>query len=543
MTPAGGPSHPGQKILAMDELLAVRQRLREQGRSLVVCHGCFDIVHPGHIRHLRQAKTMGDVLLVSLTGDALITKGAGRPLIPEELRAENLAELDLVDLVYIDQNSTALSMLESVRPDVYIKGREYESNNDPRFHAERKAVEDGGGRVIFSSGDIVFSSTALIDSLGQSMDPFHSRLMTLLENPELSSDRLGEIVAGFRGKSMIVVGETIRDTYVLCDRPDVAGEGPMLTLRPLETRCYEGGAAIIARHAAAMGARPVLVTALPDDEEGAAFERRLTAEGVEVRALRLPGPIPEKQRFVVGTQKVVKVDLVRPYVLDAKQQDRLVEFVADARDSDVGIVADFGLGLMSPNTVRRVCTTLRSRCSFTAGDVSGSRANLLEMQGLDLITPSESELRGSMRTFDEALPAATWRLLDATGVREAIVTMGPEGLISFDPMNETAAAAGGSFGTRLKAEHVPAMIGAAVDPLGCGDALLASASLARSSGGSALASAFIGAAASCVQAGRMGNLPVSATDLRRLISRLHATNLTFASADVVDAAAQTRRVS
>jgi len=79
--------------------------------------------------------------------------------------------------------------------------------------------------------------------------------------------------------------------------------------------------------------------------------------------------------------------------------------------------------------------------------------------------------------------------------------------------------------------------------LGCGDALLASASLARSSGGSALASAFIGAAASCVQAGRMGNLPVSATDLRRLISRLHATNLTFASADVVDAAAQTRRVS
>jgi len=271
MNPPGGPSHPGQKILVLDELLAVRDRLRKQGKSLVVCHGCFDIVHPGHIRHLRQAKTMGDVLLVSLTGDAQISKGKGRPLIPEELRAENLAELDLVDMVYIDQNATALAMLQAVKPDVYIKGREYENNNDPRFHAERQAVEDGGGRVIFSSGDIVFSSTVLIDSFGQSMDPFHSRLMSLLENPELSADRLGEIVTNFRGKRMVVVGEAIRDTYVLCDRPDVAGEGPMLTLRPLETRCYEGGAAIIARHAAAMGARPVLVTALPDDEEGAAY--------------------------------------------------------------------------------------------------------------------------------------------------------------------------------------------------------------------------------------------------------------------------------
>jgi len=542
MNPPGGPSHPGQKILVLDELLAVRDRLRKQGKSLVVCHGCFDIVHPGHIRHLRQAKTMGDVLLVSLTGDAQISKGKGRPLIPEELRAENLAELDLVDMVYIDQNATALAMLQAVKPDVYIKGREYENNNDPRFHAERQAVEDGGGRVIFSSGDIVFSSTVLIDSFGQSMDPFHSRLMSLLENPELSADRLGEIVTNFRGKRMVVVGEAIRDTYVLCDRPDVAGEGPMLTLRPLETRCYEGGAAIIARHAAAMGARPVLVTALPDDEEGAAFERRLLADGVEVRALRMPGPIPEKQRFVVGTQKVVKIDLVRPYVLDASQQDRFVSLVASADESDVGIIADFGLGLMSQQTVRRVCATLRSRCSFTAGDVSGNRASLLEMKGLDLLTPSENELRGSMRSFDEALPAATWQLLQATGAGEAIVTMGPEGLISFNPMNESSST-GGSFGTRLKAEHVPAMAGAAVDPLGCGDALLASASLARASGASALAAAFIGSAASCVQAGRMGNLPVSATDLRRLIARLHAANLMFAPADVVDAAAQARRVS
>ncbi|HED54447.1 MAG TPA: hypothetical protein ENJ00_09660, partial [Phycisphaerales bacterium] len=194
------------KILSIGELLAERQRLREAGRTLVVCHGCFDIVHPGHIRHLRQAKAMGDVLLVSVTGDAQIRKGEGRPLIPEELRAENLAALDLVDYVYVDPNPTALELLGAVKPDVYIKGREYENNADPRFAAEREAVERGGGRVVFSSGEVVFSSTMLIDSLGQSMDPFHSRLTALLDRPELGAEALGEVVSGFRGKKMIVVG-------------------------------------------------------------------------------------------------------------------------------------------------------------------------------------------------------------------------------------------------------------------------------------------------------------------------------------------------
>lgn len=542
MNPRGAPEDPGRKVLTLEALVALRRRLRIEGRSLVVCHGCFDIVHPGHIRHLRQARTMGDVLLVSLTGDAHINKGAGRPLIPQELRAENLAALDIVDAVYIDPNPTALAMLGAVEPDVYIKGREYENNADPRFRAERETVERAGGRVVFSSGDVVFSSSALIDALGQSMDPFHSRLMMLLEDPDLSAEALGESISAFRGRRVVVVGETIRDTYVICDRPSVAGESPVLTLRPLETRTYDGGAAIIARHAAAMGARPVLVTALPENEDARELSRRLAAEGVELVALRAGYAVPEKQRFVVGTQKVVKIDLVRPYVLDAAEQDRLVALVAEAGEADVGIVADFGLGLLTAQTLRRVCQKLTNQCAFTAGDVSGSRANLLAMRGLDLLTPSESELREGLRAFDEALPAAAWRLLRETGTGEAIVTMGPEGLVSFTPL-ERPAIEGDAFGTRLKAEHVPALAGAAVDQLGCGDALLTTVALARASGAAPLPAALLGAVAASVQAGRMGNLPVSATDLRRALARLHAANLTFASADVVEAAGSARRVS
>ena len=109
--------------------------MRSEGKRLIQCHGCFDIVHPGHIRHLRQARSLGDALLVSITGDEEMRKGTGRPLIPQELRAENLAALDCVDFVYIEPRPTALELLREVRPDIYVKGREYENNNDPRFQA------------------------------------------------------------------------------------------------------------------------------------------------------------------------------------------------------------------------------------------------------------------------------------------------------------------------------------------------------------------------------------------------------------------------
>ncbi len=101
----------------------------------MVCHGCFDIVHPGHIRYLEFARKHGDLLIVSITSDAAIDKESDRPYIPEELRAENLAALSFVDLAYVDPNHTAEQVLQVIKPDVYVKGHEYQLSKDPRFLA------------------------------------------------------------------------------------------------------------------------------------------------------------------------------------------------------------------------------------------------------------------------------------------------------------------------------------------------------------------------------------------------------------------------
>lgn len=541
------PPHVAAKIVGRDALLARRRGLRDQGLRLVQCHGCFDIVHPGHIRHLRQARALGDRLLVSITGDPAIRKGTGRPLIPEELRAENLAALDCVDLVYIDSAPTALSLLQSVQPDVYVKGKEYEGNHDPRFQSERAAVEAAGGRVIFTSGDVVFSSTTLINALEQSVDPYHQRLVQLSRDPSLDGGVLYSLLAAFRGRRVVVVGETIQDTYILCDRPEVAGESPVMTLRPIEARHYDGGAAIVARHLAALGAKPILVTALPDTPDAAALRSRLAGEGVEVRAVTAGTTIPEKQRFLVGAQKVMKVDLVDPLMLDQSQQEHLTRLAREAAaesapgdvldlcqdraagQCDAAIITDFGLGLFSPRSLADLCRALRPFARVLSGDVSGRRASLLSLVGLDLLCPSEAELREATHLHGEGLPLVAWRLLEDTRSKAAIVTMGADGLLTFARLDGPATD-DGAWRTRLKSEHVPALVPIALDPLGCGDSLLAAASLTLAVGGSMLQAAYLGACAASVQVQRLGNTPVTASDLRQTLARLHTTHLTYSPA-------------
>jgi rfaE bifunctional protein nucleotidyltransferase chain/domain len=519
------------KVLDLETLLRRRETARQAGRRVVHCHGCFDIVHPGHIRHLRHARSLGDLLLVSITGDAAMAKGAGRPLIPEELRAENLAALDFVDWVHIEPLATAAELLERVRPDVYVKGREYEFNDDPRFAAERRAVEGGGGSVVFSSGDVVFSSTALIAALERTADPFQQRLAQLHARPELQGPALFSRISAFRGRRLVVAGETINDTYVFCDRPDVAGESPILSLRPVDARRYDGGAAVIARHAAAMGARPVLVTALPGDgpgrDEAREVTRRLSADGVEVLAVEAGERVPEKQRLLVGQHKMMKLDLFTPYALDATTQDRLAGLVLGSAGGgcDAAVLADFGMGLFTPALLDRLCRGLRPRAGVIAGDVSGRRSGLLSMRGVHLLCPSESELRDATRCFAESLPAAAWSLLSRTGAGRAIVTMGADGLIAFD--RAPVGAAGGANAPRLSGEHVPALSAAAVDPLGCGDALLTAATLALASGASLTQAAYLGAAAASVQVQRLGNGVISAADLRGAIARVQSSRLAY----------------
>ena len=513
-----------KKVLSLGELLDRRAAALGEGLRVVHCHGCFDIVHPGHIRHLRDARALGDILLVSVTADQGVSKGAARPLIPQELRAENLAALDFVDWVHIDTQPTAAALIERVRPDIYVKGREYESSSDARIVAEREAVERGGGLVVYTSGDVVFSSTALIASLEREGHPLHGCTARLRERWGVTAAGVARTIEAFRGKRVVIVGDTIVDEYVSCDALRIAGESPIPTLRPLGVRRFDGGAAVIARHVAALGAIPVLVTALPRDAESEAIKDRLSAAGVEARAVECDGTVPVKRRYLVGTQKLMKIDHAGLRPLDSRAHGTLASVAEDAarEHADACIIADFGTGVFTDAAASNICSRVRPLVGILTGDVSTTHPRVRAMRDMDAICPNESELRAAFGSRDEGLSSLAWELVRETRSKAVVVKMGPDGLIAFTrkERDEASVAPG-----RLDAEHVPATMPYAVDALGAGDAMMSSLTLALACGATMQESAFIGAVAAGLETQRVGNVEVHAAELRKAVGRVYEARL------------------
>src|SRR5215467_2341241 len=115
-------------------------------RRVIMCHGVFDVVHPGHVRHLLYAKSKADILIASITADHHITKGTHRPHVPQDLRAVNLAAFEAVDYVIIDKNAKPLDNIRLIEPDYFAKGFEYTAGGmPPRTAEEAEVVESYGG--------------------------------------------------------------------------------------------------------------------------------------------------------------------------------------------------------------------------------------------------------------------------------------------------------------------------------------------------------------------------------------------------------------
>lgn len=503
-----------RKIVSREELVERARAARSAGQIVVQCHGCFDIVHPGHLRYLEFAHRQGDILIVSVTGDNQIDKGAQRPFIPQELRAENLAALEFVNWVYINPHATAVEVLDEVKPDAYVKGSEYEHSTDAGFLAERRTVEGYGGRVIFSSGEVVFSSTRLLESIGADEHLIAQRLAAVCQRHDIHTTALESVLERSMGCRVLVVGDTILDRYVLCDANEVAGEAPMMSLVELETREYLGGAAIVARHLAAMGATASLLTAAADDDEGRKAADLLDTECVHARLLPIRRSLPRKTRYVVENTKLLRVENAEFAPLDSQSENRaLADFERMLVHADAVIVCDFGYGMITSSFLRRALPLARQRCKIIAANVSGPRGSLLEFGGVDLLCPTERQLRSALHDFEQGLSKVVWQAINHTRAKHFMVWLGKRGVVVFD--RQTQEANRPEYGGRLLSEHLPSFAERAIDGLGCGDAFLATATMALASDASLMQAAYLANAAAAMELAVLGNVPIRRRDVMR----------------------------
>ena len=151
------------KVVSLQELAERVAALKAEGKRVAHCHGCFDLVHPGHIKHLQAARRLADALVVTVSPDRFVDKGPGRPAFPEQLRAESVAALECVDYAAVNQWPTAEETIRLLRPDYYVKGQEFEppAARTEKLQREVEVVRESGGEMRFTH-ELVSSSTALL---------------------------------------------------------------------------------------------------------------------------------------------------------------------------------------------------------------------------------------------------------------------------------------------------------------------------------------------------------------------------------------------
>jgi len=506
-----------RKIVGARRLADIIADLRNRpgtSPTIVQCHGCFDIVHPGHIRYLQFARTQGDVLIVSITGDASIDKEPLRPQIPQELRAENLAALELVDWVVIDPHPTAESILAQIRPDAYVKGREYATSDDPRFLRERAVVESYGGRVIFSSGEVVFSSTRLLGAMSASDELTDRRLDCVCERHEINRPAFHRFLANLRDMKIVVVGDAVVDRYVFCDARSVSSEAPMMSLKTLAERDDPGGAALLAMQLAELGVETTLLTALGAGDESRRLIERLESTGVEIRPIAGRSDVPLRTRYVVDERKLFKVERADVPVLDTATERRAAESAADAANgADALILFDAGTSLLGHGLLSRLHDRLPGSAVPLIGGCGEAPANLLSIRSASLLVCSERKLRLAANDFDTGLSALAYRAMNRNGANRMIVTLGKRGLVTFQrPSNDPHAP---GWRGRLLSEHLPSQTDGVSDHFGCGESLLTFAACVTAARGNLMQAAYLGSAASAVQAQLSGASVVTGEALCR----------------------------
>lgn len=453
------------KILPLAELETRLQELRARGLKVVHCHGVFDLVHPGHIDHFRQARAMGDVLVVSVTADRFVDKGPGRPAFPEELRMAALAALEHVDYVTLSEEPSAVTAIHHIRPDFYVKGSDYANpahDITGKIEAEAAAVRAHGGEIRFTSGP-VFSSSNLVNRFFPRYPATTTEYLRSLGS-RYRSQEIIDVLRRLRQLKVAVIGEAIIDQYSYVMPLAKSPRESIVATRFVSQEQFPGGSLAVANHLSGLVEEVTLITCLNPQDGFLEYVRQSLRPRVRLELVPTSDrPTIQKRRFLdeVFRHKMFEVQCLddSPYPEEVERQlmERLEQVL---EGSDLVLATDFGHGLLGPAVRQALCA---SDC-FLAVNTQANSANLgfnpvTRYQRADYACLHELEVRISTQLQHEPLDSQAAMLLARLGARRLMVTRGFQGTVLYDDRGHKV--------------ETPALAVQVVDRVGAGDSVFA----------------------------------------------------------------------
>ncbi|MFH1359715.1 MAG: PfkB family carbohydrate kinase [Candidatus Omnitrophota bacterium] len=389
-----------KKIKKIQQLADIVAHCKRQGKKVVHCHGVFDLLHPGHLKHFESAKKKGDVLVVTVTPDEHVNRGPGRPIFNQDLRAESIAHLACVDFVAINEWPTAVEAIKTIRPDFYIKGSEYAIKEDDvtgKIFDEEEAVKKVGGQLDFTD-DITFSSTSIINDL---LAPYPEEAQDFLKSlkKRYSTEDIIRYLQGVRSVKVLVIGDVIIDEYHYCVGMAKTQKDNIIATRFISAEQFAGGVLAAANHIAGFCKDVTLLSCIGTGENYQPFITDRLKPNIQTKFYqRKDAPTVVKRRFVDKNflTKLFEIcyldDLT---MLPTSVENKICDYLRkNLKKFDMVLVADFGHGMITPKIIKILC----EKAKFLALNVQTNSSNIgfnlvPKFPRADYICIDEPELR------------------------------------------------------------------------------------------------------------------------------------------------------
>jgi cytidyltransferase-like protein len=485
------------KIKKLDELAEIIRGLRASGKCVVQCHGVFDLVHPGHVRHFEAAKSQGDVLVVTVTRDEYVNKGPGRPVFNHRLRAESVAALQVVDYVAINEWATAAPTIRKLRPNFFAKGSEYadrKSDVSGHISEEEQAVLEVEARLYFTE-EPTMSSTKLLNSYFDALSEEAESYLRAFRR-EYGPEKVIDALRNVHDKRVLVVGDTIIDEYHFCDVLGKSSKSHAINARFQRAEAHAGGILAVANQVASFCDNVHVVTCLGNEDSWHHFVATSLKPNISTKLFVRPdAPTIVKRRFtdMHRLTNLFELTFLNEHPLPEKTESQLGSYLGRiAQDYDLVIVADFGHGFLG----RRAIDILQERARYLAVNVQTNSANMgynpvTKYRRADYVCVHENELRLANHDQFGPLRDLIERAASSLSAGTVVVTQAGEGSTVYQPDSGFA--------------HTPIFSTRVVDPLGAGDAYLAVTAPCAASGYPPELIGFIGNCVGGLKVATLGN--------------------------------------
>ena len=480
----------------------------------ILAYGHFNTIHPGHIRYLQNAKAQGENLVVALLPDQSIGKDNIYQFSQQE-RAESLAMIELIDGIVLLKNEKnyLMNAIKKINPKALVLGKEFEGSKDKEIIDSILFLRSQGKPVKFHAGDIIYESTELLNSSERDLiRKRREQFEAACKRQKISLEDLLASMKSWEETRLIVLGDTIVDQYLACEAIGMSAEAPVVVVKELKNRNFIGGAAIVASHIRALGAKCDFLSVVGQDSISEIVREELLMRDIGSNLIiDKSRPTTLKKRYVVGNQKLFRVSRLEDHNVDKEIENQIIERLEKVAPLARGIViSDFVYGVVTEKIIETVYSLSEQYGILLFGDLqcSSQIGSITKFKNFSLLCPNEREARLALLDKDSGLELLSNKLILETNCKRLIMKLGSNGFIAYDR----------SVGVNsISSQSFPALSVNPVDVAGAGDSLLAIMATGLSSNQSMMLTAALGCCMTSLAVEMMGNTPIETSQLKASI--------------------------